>query len=61
MRHFCRHADAFAQRGVRVNGLADIDGVCTHLNGQSNFTNHVACVRTDHAAAQDAAMTVGFG
>ena len=32
MRHLGRHADAFAQRGVRVDGLADVHGVCAHLN-----------------------------
>ena len=32
MRHFRRHPDAFAQRGVRMNRLADIDRVSTHLD-----------------------------
>jgi hypothetical protein len=27
VRHFRRHAYALAQRGVRVDGLADVDGV----------------------------------
>ena len=58
MRHFCRHADALAQRGVWVDGLADIDSVCTHLNRQRNLTNHVACMCADNAAAEDTAMAV---
>ena len=36
MRHFCRHADALAQRGVGVNGFADVHSVCAHLNRQSD-------------------------
>ena len=61
MRNLRRHADALAQRGVRVNRLADVDGIRTHLNGQRHFTNHVARMRADHAAAQDLAVTVGLG
>ena len=59
MRHFCRHADAFAQRGVRVDGLADVHGVCAHLDGQRNLSDHVARVCADHAAAEDLAVAVG--
>ena len=44
MRYFSRHACALAQRGVRVNRLANIDCLCTHFNRQRNFANHVACV-----------------
>ena len=61
MRHLRRHADAFAQRGVRMNGLTDVHGVSAHLNGQRNLTNHVASMRADHAAAQDLVVTVRFG
>jgi len=61
MRHLFRHADAFAQRRVRMNRLADVHGVCAHFNGQSDFANHVARVRADHASAQDLAVAVGFG
>ena len=56
MRHFRRHADALAQRGMRVDGLADVDGVGAHLDGQRHFADHVAGVRADHAAAQDLAV-----
>ncbi len=54
MRHFRRHADAFAQRRVRVDGLADIDGVGAHLDGQADFADHVAGARADDGAADDA-------
>jgi hypothetical protein len=60
MRHFRRHADALAQRRMRVDRLADVDGIRTHLNRQRNLANHVARMRADHAAAQYLAMTVGF-
>ncbi len=60
MRNLRRHADAFAQRGVRVNRLADVHRVCTHLNRQSDLADHVARVGADHAAAQDLAMAVRF-
>jgi hypothetical protein len=43
---------------VRVDGLADIHGVRAHLDGQRDFADHVACVRADDAAADDA---MGFG
>jgi hypothetical protein len=46
---------------VRVDGLADVHGVGAHLDGQGDLADHVARVRADHAAAQDAAVAVGFG
>ena len=61
MRHFRRHTDALPQRGVRVNRLADVHGVCAHLNGQGDFANHVARMRADHTAAKYFAVTVGLG
>jgi len=61
MRHLRRHADAFAQRGVWVDGFADAHGVCAHLDGQSDLANHVARVCADHATAEDFAVAVGFG
>ncbi len=56
MRHLCRYADAFAQRGVWVDGFADVHSVCAHLDGQSDLANHVARMRAHHAAAQDLAV-----
>ena len=60
MRHLRRHANAFTQRGVQVDGFADVYGVCAHLYGQGDFADHVACVRAYHAA-WDFAVSVGFG
>ena len=57
MRNLRRHADALAQRRMRVDGLADVDSVDsvrTHLDGQGDLADHVARMRADHAAAQDA-------
>jgi hypothetical protein len=58
MCHFRRHANALAQRRVRVNGLANIDGICAHLDRQRDFTDHVAGVGADHAAAQNLAIAM---
>ena len=60
MRHLRRHANAFAQRRMRVNRLAYVDGIRAHLNRQRNLANHVACMRADHAAAKDLAVAMGF-
>lgn len=49
VRNLRRPTGAFAQRRVRVNRLADVHRVRTHLDGQGNLTNHVACMRADHA------------
>ena len=61
MRHFRRHADALAQRGVGVDGLADVHGVGTHLDGQGDLADHVARVGANHATAQYLAVAVRFG
>jgi len=61
MRHFSRHPDTLAQCGVRVNGFEDVYRISTHLNGQRNPANHVACSPTGHAAARDFAVAVLSG
>ena len=61
MRHLRRHADGFPKSRIRMNRLADVDGIRTHLNGQRDLANHVARVRADHAAAQNLAVAVRFG
>jgi hypothetical protein len=53
MRHFRRHADAFAQCGIWVDGLANVDGVCAHIDGRGHFANHVA-----RMGARDAANSI---
>ena len=58
MRHFCCHAYALAQGGVRMYGFTDVDRVGAHFYGQSNLAEHVARVGADDAAAQDLAVAV---
>ncbi len=58
MRHLGRHAYALAQRRVRVNRLANVHRVGTHLYGQSNFADQVACIGPDDAATQNLAVAV---
>ena len=61
MCHFRRHANTLAQRGMRVDCLANVDGVGAHLDRQGNLADHVAGVGADDAAAQDLAVAVGLG
>ena len=56
MRHFRRHANGFAKGWMRVDGLADVHCVRTHLDSQGDLADHVARMRADHAAAQDLAV-----
>jgi len=49
------HADALAQRRVRVDRLADVGGVAAHLHREADLAHQVAGVRADDAAA-DAAV-----
>ncbi len=60
MRNLGCHPNALAQRGVRVDGLADVHRVGAHLDGQGDLTDHVAGMGADDAAAQDLAVAVGF-
>jgi hypothetical protein len=43
---------------VRVDGLADIDCVAAHFDGQTDFADHVAGARADDGAADDAVRTI---
>ena len=61
VRHFRRHADRFAERRVRVDGLADIDRVAAHLDGQTHLADHVAGAWADDGAADHAVPTVFRG
>ncbi len=56
MRHLRRHPNALAQRGVWVDGFADVHRVCTHFDGQRDLANHVTRVGADHATAEDLAV-----
>ena len=51
MRHFRRHANAFTQRRMRVNRLADVHRICADLHGKCNLADHVVCMGADHAGA----------
>ena len=61
MRYLGRHANALAQRRVRVNRLVNIHRVRAHLDGQGNLADHVAGVGANHAASQNLAVAMGFG
>ena len=61
LRHFRRHTDALAQGWMRVDRLADVHRIRTHLDRQRHLADHVARVRADHTAAQDLAVAMGFG
>ena len=52
MRHFRCHANAFAQRGVRVNRLADVDGVGYQFDGQSRYADSTFYVKHGIPAQQ---------
>ena len=41
-----------------MDGFADVFSVAAHFDGQADFANHIAAVRTDDTAADD---TAGFG
>jgi hypothetical protein len=59
--HFRHHADALAQRGVQVDGLADVHRIRAHFDGERNFANHGADMGADDATAQYLAVAVGLG
>ena len=44
-----------------MDRLANIHGICPHLNRQRNLTDHVTRMRADHATAQNLAVAVRFG
>lgn len=60
MRYFRRHADALAQRGIRVNRLANVDNIAP---SRSPARPRQSCCRrgADHAAAQNSAVAMRFG
>ena len=44
-----------------VNGLADIDRIRSHLDGQRHLANHVSRMGAHHATAQNFAVAVRTG
>ena len=53
LEHFGREANGFAERRMRVDRLADIDGVGAHFDRERDFADQIAGVRADDAAADD--------
>src|SRR5438093_3063344 len=49
-----RHADRFAERRMRVDGLADVSRLAAHLDREADLADQVAGVGADDAAADDA-------
>src|SRR5690606_16014096 len=39
-----RQTNALAERGVWVDGAADVDLIGAHLDGQSNLTDQITCM-----------------
>ena len=48
MRYLSRHTNALTQGRVCMYGFADINRISTHLDGQYDLADHVACVGADH-------------
>src|SRR3954447_12682082 len=53
LEHLGCHADGFAERRMRMNGLADVRRLAAHLDRKADFADQVACMRADDAAADD--------
>ena len=49
-----------APLAMRYMGQALISAASPHLDSRSHLANHVACVRADHAAAENFVVAVGF-
>jgi hypothetical protein len=58
LEHFGRHADGFRERRVRVNGLADVDGIAPHLDCEAHFADQIARMRADDSAAEEAMIAL---
>src|SRR5436190_22957136 len=56
LEHFRRHADRFAQCRMRVDGLADVDRIASHLHGEADLADQVARMGADDAAAEQAVI-----
>src|SRR5690554_991651 len=51
---FSRHADGFAQRRMRMDGLADVRRVGAHFDREADLADQIAGMRADNGAADDA-------
>jgi hypothetical protein len=50
----CRHSDRLAEGRVRMDGLANICRLASHLDRKADFADQVAGMRADNAAADHA-------
>ena len=53
-KHFGCHTNGLAKCRMRVNSLANIGWVTSHLDGERDFTDQITRVRADDTAADDA-------
>ena len=60
MRHFRRHANALSKRWVSVYGFADVDGVCTHLDGQYDLAKSGCAYRLHTRFSDTAKRSITF-
>jgi hypothetical protein len=60
MGHLGSHANALAKGWVSVNGFTNVHGICAHLNGKHNLSDHVPSVGAHDAAPQDASMAMSL-
>ena len=49
-----RERHRLGQRGMGMDGKADIGRIRPHLDGEADFSDQLASVGADHAAADDA-------
>jgi hypothetical protein len=54
LEHLGRHGDRLRQRGMRVNGEADVMGIGAHLDRESCFRDQVASIWSNDATTNDA-------
>src|ERR1041385_8188665 len=50
----CRHSNRFARRRMRMDGLADIDRVGAHFDGERNLADEIARSGSDDGTADQA-------
>src|SRR6185369_11351844 len=53
LERFGRQTHRFGERRMWMNGAADVDRVCTHLDRERDLADQVACMGADDAPADD--------
>src|SRR5512132_4116260 len=56
LEHFRSHPDRFTQRGMGMDGLADIDRIATQLDREADFADQVSGMGPHDAAAKHAVV-----